>query len=249
MAIAASRISRERQPDRRKPVEKGKARVIIALDTEDLDEAGRMIELTRDRIGMYKVGSILFTKFGPDAVRLVKDAGCDVFLDLKFHDIPNTVKGAVRGACGWGVDMLTVHASGGIAMMAAALEGAEAVSAAGGTPRPRIVGVTVLTSLAGEGTLDRVLELADDARHADIDGVVCSPGEVKHIKQAAGRRLVAVVPGVRLPDQKQHDQLRVGTPAQAARDGADFIVVGRSVTAAPDPRATLAAIVEEVENA
>jgi orotidine-5'-phosphate decarboxylase len=236
-------------PDRRRPVEKVNPRVIIALDCEDLKEAGRVMDLTGTYAAMYKVGSILFTRFGPEAVRLVKQAGGEVFLDLKFHDIPNTVKGAVRGACAWGIDMLTVHASGGRAMMAAALEGAAAGAAASGKARPRIIGVTVLTSLAGEGTLDRVLELADDAAQAGIDGVVCSPREVRHVKQAAGGGLLAVVPGVRLADQEQHDQARVGSPGQAARDGADYVVVGRSATATEDPHATLARIVEEIENA
>jgi orotidine-5'-phosphate decarboxylase len=198
---------------------------------------------------VYKVGSILFTRFGPEALRVVKGRGRRVFLDLKFHDIPNTVRGAVRAACAWGVDMLTVHASGGGSMMAAALEGAEPGSAASGGPRPKIIGVTVLTSLAREDALERVLELADEAAQAGIDGVVCSPREVKHVKQATEGRLLTVVPGVRLPEQQRDDQARVGTPGQAARDGADYIVVGRSVFGADDPQAALSRIFEEVSNA
>ena len=230
-------------------MERSEPKVIIALDTVDLGEAGGLIASTQDHVGIYKVGSILFTRFGPDAIRLVKDAGCHVFLDLKFHDIPNTVRGAVRAACAWGVDMLTIHASGGTAMMAAALEGAGQGSADSGTARPRVIGVTVLTSLAREDSMDRVLELADDAVRAGIDGVVCSPREVRHVKQTNGDRLLAVVPGVRLSGQSSDDQARVATPAQAARDGADFIVVGRSVTAADDPKAALSRIMEEVRNA
>lgn len=230
-------------------MDESKTRVVIALDTEDLTEAKRVIEFTQDQVGIYKVGSILFTRFGPDAVRVVKDAGGQVFLDLKFHDIPNTVKGAVKAACAWGVGMLTVHASGGGPMMTAALEGAEAGSAASGSPRPKIMGVTVLTSIAREDALDRVLELAADAAEAGIDGIVCSPREVKHVKQATEGRLLAVVPGVRLPEQQQHDQARVGTPGQAARDGADYIVVGRSVFGAKDPQAALSRIIEEVRHA
>ena len=230
-------------------MEESKTQVVIALDTEDIAEAGRVIDFTRDRVGTYKVGSILFTRSGPDAVRMVKDAGREVFLDLKFHDIPNTVKGAVKAACGWGVGMLTVHASGGVAMMTAALEGAEAGSAASGEQKPKIIGVTVLTSLAREDALDRVLELADDAVGAGIDGVVCSPREVRHVKQATEGRLLAVVPGVRLPEQQQDDQARVGTPGQAARDGADYLVVGRSVFGADDPQAALSRIFEEVRHA
>lgn len=230
-------------------MKESKTRVVIALDTEDLTEAKRVIEFTQDKVGIYKVGSILFTRFGPDAVRVVKEAGREVFLDLKFHDIPNTVRGAVKAACGWGVGMLTVHASGGGPMMTAALEGAEEASAASGASRPKIIGVTVLTSIAREDALDRVLELADDAAQAGIDGIVCSPREVKHVKQATEGRLLAVVPGVRLPEQQQHDQARVGTPGQAACDGADYIVVGRSVFGAKDPQAALSRIFEEVRHA
>ena len=230
-------------------MEESKTRVVIALDTEDLTEAKRVIEFTQDKVGTYKVGSILFTRFGPDAVRVVKDAGREVFLDLKFHDIPNTVKGAVKAACSYGVGMLTVHASGGGPMMTAALEGAEQGSAASGGPKPKVIGVTVLTSIAREDALDRVLELADDAAQAGIDGIVCSPREVRHVKQATEGRLLAVVPGVRLPEQQQHDQARVGTPGQAAHDGADYIVVGRSVFGAEDPQAALSRIFEEVSHA
>jgi orotidine-5'-phosphate decarboxylase len=230
-------------------VTKAKTDVIIALDTDDLAEAGRIVESTKDRVHIYKVGSILFTRYGPEAVRLVGEVGREVFLDLKFHDIPNTVKGAVRAASTWGVKMLTVHASGGPEMMAAALEGARGGSAESGRPGPAVIGVTVLTSLAVEDALDRVLKLADDAAQAGIDGVVCSPREVRQVKQATEGRLEAVVPGVRLPDQRKDDQARVGTPGQAARDGADYIVVGRSVFGAENPQAALSRILQEVENA
>ena len=134
-------------------------------------------------------------------------------------------------------------------MMTAALEGAEQGSAASGGPKPKVIGVTVLTSIAREDALDRVLELADDAAQAGIDGIVCSPREVRHVKQATEGRLLAVVPGVRLPEQQQHDQARVGTPGQAARDGADYLVVGRSVFGADDPQAALSRIFEEVRHA
>jgi orotidine-5'-phosphate decarboxylase len=230
-------------------VDRSKPDVVIALDTEDLEEARHVIELTQGRISTYKVGSILFTRSGPEAVRAVRRAGKEVFLDLKFHDIPNTVGGAVKAASALGVGMLTVHASGGKAMMTAALDGAEQASAASGSPRPKIIGVTVLTSVAREDALDRVLELADDAAEAGIDGIVCSPREVKHVKQATEGRLMAVVPGVRLAEQRHHDQARVGTPGQAARDGADYIVVGRSVFGADDPEAALSRILEEVGHA
>jgi orotidine-5'-phosphate decarboxylase len=237
------------KPDRRYDVAQ-MTQVIIALDVDRPEEAARIVEMTRDGVSMYKVGSILFTSYGPRAGELVKQAGGEVFLDLKFHDIPNTVKGAVRAAASAGVGMLTVHASGGIEMMQAALEGAEEGSGLGGGIRPKVIGVTILTSMVrAAGTLDRVLALADDAAQAGIDGIVCSPLEVGHVKKIHGDRLLAVVPGIRLKDQATDDQARVGTPGQAARDGADFLVVGRSVTASEDPVATLTRILKEAQDA
>lgn len=229
---------------------KPETRVVLALDFDRLDEAEHMIELTQDQVGIYKIGSILFTAFGSRVIELASEAGAEVFLDLKFHDIPNTVGGAVRAACSFGVGMLTVHASGGIDMMRAALDGAYDGAKTHGHPRPKIIGVTMLTSLArGSGTLAQVLDLAASAHEAGIDGVVCSPLEVSHIKRVHGDRLLTVVPGIRLGGQHTDDQARVGAPGQAARDGADFIVVGRSVTKSRVPKDALAAILEEVKNA
>jgi len=232
-----------------------KPRVIIALDTDRLDEAEEIVKGFGDRVEFYKVGSILFTSAGPAAVRMVRAHGKEVFLDLKFHDIPNTVMGAVRGAAELGVSMLTVHASGGPDMMRAALKGAEGKPGAcaggeAGGARPLVIGVTLLTSLeAGEDAVARVLALAHDAARAGLDGVVCSPLEVGQVRRALGPKLVTVVPGIRLAGDARADQARVGTPGQAVRDGADFIVVGRSVTAARDPRAALDAIRAEMEGA
>jgi orotidine-5'-phosphate decarboxylase len=231
-------------------VASGGTKVILALDYDRLEDARQMVALTHENVGFYKVGSILFTAFGSDVIEAVKATEREVFLDLKFHDIPNTVRGAVRAAASMGVYMLTVHASGGIEMMQAALEGATEGAQAHGTERPKIIGVTMLTSLArGEDTADRVLELAGDATRAGIDGVVCSVQEVGRTKQTFGGRLLTVVPGIRLSDQASDDQARVGTPGQAARDGADFIVIGRSVTKAEDPAYALARVLKEVENA
>lgn len=225
-------------------------KVILALDFDRLDETQRMVELTGEQVDMYKVGSILFTAFGSRVVEAVKESGREIFLDLKFHDIPNTVKGAVRAASSMGVGMLTVHASGGVAMMQAAMEGAEEGKAAHGGRRPWIIGVTMLTSMVAEGdTTGRVLELAGKAADASIDGVVCSALEVGRVKQTYGERLMTVVPGIRFSDQTADDQARVGTPGQAAGDGADFIVVGRSVSKAKDPAGILARIREEIRNA
>jgi orotidine-5'-phosphate decarboxylase len=226
-----------------------KTRVIIALDSSDLEEARRVVDVTAQQVEYFKVGSILFTAAGSRAVETIKSRGKKVFLDLKFHDIPNTVMGAVAGAAAMGVDMLTVHCAGGLEMMRAALKGAETGALKNpGTGRPKVIGVTVLTSLAaGADTLARAVDLAGEAVAAGIDGVVCSPQELGGIRRVHGRKLVTVVPGIRLSDQASHDQARVGTPGQAARDGADFIVVGRSVTGAADVSGTLAVILREIE--
>jgi orotidine-5'-phosphate decarboxylase len=224
--------------------------VILALDFDRLEDARTLVKETRGLVSIYKVGSILFTGSGPEVVDVVKANGGRVFLDLKFHDIPNTVRGAVRAAATLGVSMLTVHASGGADMMRGALEGAREGADLSGNESPAVVGVTMLTSHAGGGdTLGRVMELAGSAAEAGIEGVVCSVLEVGKVKEMFGDRLMAVVPGIRLSDQARDDQARVGTPAQAVRDGADYIVVGRSVTKAPDPRGALARIREEVASA
>ena len=229
---------------------KGETLIILALDFDRLDQAERMVEITHEHVDVYKIGPILFTRFGPGIIEFARNTGADIFLDLKFHDIPNTVRGGVRAASSLGVNMLTIHASGGIDMMRGALEGAEEGSKTFGTPRPMIIGVTVLTSMAGQGdTLAQVLNLAGDAAEAGIDGVVCSPLEVARVKEAHGDRLLAVVPGIRLGGDQTNDQARVGTPGQAVRDGADFMVVGRSVTGSSDPKEALARILKEVEDA
>lgn len=229
---------------------KGETRIILALDFDRLDQAERMVEITRKYVDVYKIGPILFTRFGPGIIEFARNTGAEIFLDLKFHDIPNTVRGAVRSASSLGVRMLTIHASGGMEMMRGALEGAEDGSKAFGIERPLVVGVTVLTSMAGrEDTQARVLKLAGDASQAGIDGVVCSPLEVAGVKQEYGSGLLAVVPGIRLGGDDAGDQARVGTPGQAVRDGADFLVVGRSVTGASDPEEALTRILKEVEDA
>jgi orotidine-5'-phosphate decarboxylase len=229
-------------------------RLIVALDCRDLDEARRIVEMTKDQVDIYKVGSILFTSRGPAAVEMVRSQGKEVFLDLKFHDIPNTVMGAVEAAAAMGVSLLTVHCSGGLEMMRAALRGAGAEALEPTRParraRPKVFGVTVLTSVTmGEDTLRAVTEAARSAVAAGIDGVVCSPLEVGHLKRTFPDKLLALVPGIRMSSQARDDQARVGTPRQAARDGADFLVVGRSITSADRPAEALAAILGDIEAA
>ena len=225
-------------------------RVVLALDCESLDKAKSLIEVTGGLVDLFKIGPILFTASGPQAVEVVRERGKDVFLDLKFHDIPNTVKGAVRSACSLGVRMLTLHVSGGQEMLEAARAGAEEGSRRYESPKPLLIGVTRLTSMQVTEDLDReVARLARVAFEAGLDGVVCSAREVETIKKACGGKLVTVVPGIRLKQDRADDQARVASPGEAARAGADFIVVGRSVIRADDPLEKLRLIAEEIKNA
>lgn len=216
--------------------------VIIALDFRDKKKALTFMDRLGGARPFVKVGMELFYAEGPGIVQELKQRGHRIFLDLKLHDIPNTVRGAVGSLAKLGADIVNVHASGGIAMMEAVREAAEA----SGTQRPLIVAVTQLTSTGQEtmnqqllipGTVEEaVLHYARNAKAAGLDGVVCSPLEVSLIKRELGDTFLTVTPGIRFAEeQKPDDQVRVTTPAQAARSGADYIVVGRPITAVPDP--------------
>ena len=231
-----------------------KRRLIVALDNDRLGAVYALARLLADRVGMFKIGSQLFTAEGRAAVEKLARGGPGIFLDLKFHDIPNTVARAVRAAAGLpGVRLIDVHALGGVDMMRAA---AQAV--AGRRNRPKLVAVTVLTSLDA-GALARVgivgppatraVKLARLAQRAGLDGVVASAHEVRAIRRACGKRFLIIVPGVRPAGTGRHDQARVATPAQAIRAGADYLVVGRPITAARDARAAAAGILEEISHA
>ncbi|WP_135466743.1 orotidine-5'-phosphate decarboxylase [Crenalkalicoccus roseus] len=222
------------------------ARIVAALDTADLSRAERLAEALAPRCGLLKVGLELFGAAGPEAVRRI-GARAPVFLDLKLHDIPNTVAGAVRALSPLGPAMLTLHAAGGAAMLEAAREAAER---AGGR-RPALLAVTVLTSLdsaalAATGVADapvaQVLRLARLALAAGADGLVCSPREVAPLRAEFGPAPFLVVPGVRPAGSAAGDQARTATPAEALAAGADWIVLGRPVTGAADPAAAAAAI-------
>ena len=230
-------------------------RLIVALDVPGLAEAERVIEPLAGVVSTFKVGSQLFTAAGPGAVELVRKRGGRVFLDLKYHDIPAQVAGAVREAARLGVTLLTVHASGGTAMLRAAAEAA----AAGGHDRPRVLAVTVLTSL-DRATLHRelqtpvavegqVVHFAGLARDAGCDGVVAAPREAARLRAMLGRNWLIVTPGIRPAGAAAGDQVRVATPAVACRAGADYLVVGRPITGAADPAAAAAAIITEIEGA
>ena len=214
-------------------------RVIVPLDVPTLAEAVTIARRLAGHVAAVKIGKQLFTAEGPGAIAAMHDLGFRVFLDLKYHDIPNTVAGAVGAARALGVWLLNVHASGGPEMMRAAAK------AAAGPNRPLVIAVTVLTSFS-EGAYQsitgtsrsiegQVLHLARETKAAGLDGVVASPREIRAIRQECGPDFLIVTPGVRPADASPNDQARVMTPAEAIRAGADYLVIGRPITAAPDP--------------
>jgi orotidine-5'-phosphate decarboxylase len=231
--------------------------VFVALDVETLADATRLLDTLDGLVSGCKIGSQLFTAAGPAAVEAARKRGFRVFLDLKYHDIPNTVAGAAREAARMGVFMFNVHASGGVAMMRAGADAVRETAAVTGGPRPLVIAVTVLTSL-DRLALDRevgvtatveshVLALATRAREAGLDGVVASAREIRPLRIALGERIVIVVPGIRPAEGTSgDDQVRIATPAAALRAGADYLVIGRPIIAAKDPRAAAAAILREI---
>ena len=233
-------------------------RLLVALDVDSLEDAAALLDRLQGLVTGCKIGSQLFTAAGPAAVELARKRDLRVFLDLKFHDIPNTVAGAVREATRLGVFMLTLHASGGVAMMRAAAESARQAAGVFKVARPLIVGVTVLTSLDRRAlerdvgvpaTVERhVVHLADRAREAGVDGCVASPQEIRALRLAMGPRWVVVTPGVRLPtlNTAGDDQARTATPAAALAAGADYLVVGRPIVQAADPTAAAREILSDL---
>jgi orotidine-5'-phosphate decarboxylase len=229
-------------------------RIFVALDTTEVAEAGRLASALGGEVGGLKLGLEFFVARGPDGVRSVMgDLGLPLFLDLKLHDIPNTVAGAVHAATALAPRFLTLHAAGGPAMLRAAADAAGEAAAALGVPRPRLLAVTVLTSL-DEGDLeavgqrgpagDQALRLASLAREAGIDGAVCSPAEVAAIRARCGAGFDLMVPGIRPAGSAKGDQKRVMTPREAVDAGADYLVIGRPITQAADPAAAARAIAE-----
>jgi orotidine-5'-phosphate decarboxylase len=222
--------------------------IIVALDFPTDHEALRLVDQLGETVRFYKIGLQLFTRYGPPVVERVKASGAKVFLDLKFHDIPNTVKHSVRSACELGVEMMTIHLCGGAPMIRAAADGLA------GSPA-RILGVTVLTSMsreslrevAVEGAVeDQVLRLARLGVENGLRGVVASPREVALLRQAFGERLTIVTPGVRPDWADANDQQRTLTPKAARAAGADYLVIGRPITAQADPRAAAEKIIGEL---
>ena len=224
--------------------------LFVALDTQDLSRALELARAVGPHVGGLKIGLEFISATGPAGVRAIVELGVPVFADVKFHDIPNTVAGASRALATLGVTIFNIHASGGEAMMRAAVE---AVS--GANPRPKIIGVTVLTSLDNAGlesvgqrtpAAEQVVRLARLAKASGLDGVVCSPKEIGIVRSACGPQFLIVTPGVRPDGADLADQRRVQTPEEAVRAGADILVIGRPITAAADPAQAAKAIAKSL---
>jgi orotidine-5'-phosphate decarboxylase len=224
---------------------------IVALDFPDAERAMTLVQTLDEKCRFYKVGSELFTASGADIIQWLRDTGCEIFLDLKFHDIPNTVAGAVRNVAKMGVKLTTIHASGGSRMMEAAVEAAGATCG--------VLAVTILTSLNdaalaeawGRERVDvenEVLRLAELARSAGVHGIVCSGQEAEAVSSRHGNALKLLIPGIRLAGDPAGDQARNVTPREAVEAGASYLVVGRAVTAAKDPRAAMEAVTKDLKS-
>jgi orotidine-5'-phosphate decarboxylase len=230
---------------------RAKEKIIVAIDSPDLDSALALIEPLAGEGCVFKVGLQLFTAVGPTIVKKIQSFGARVFLDLKFHDIPNTAMSAVRSAVALGVDMTTIHLAGGPAMVSESVKAAD-------NSKTLVLGVTVLTSMDDE-TLDlvgiprppadQVLRLAEMGANCRLRGVVASPHEITPLREAFGNGLVIVTPGVRPSGSDRGDQRRVMTPGEAVRCGADYLVIGRPITAAGSPRDAFLRIAEEISAA
>lgn len=231
--------------------------IICALDTTDVAEAKRLTEELRTYVGAMKLGLEFFTANGANGVREIADKNVPIFLDLKFHDIPNTVARAIAGTAGINTFMMTVHTTGGRAMLQRAIDASMEVADITGKERPQIIGVTILTSLDQDdvsmlGYRDQlqtqVLRLADLAQSCGLDGVVCSPYEIPVLRKACGNDFTLVVPGIRPEGSKKNDQKRTMTPAEALEKSADYLVIGRPITEAFNPRVVTNDILNSIKH-
>lgn len=229
--------------------------IIFAMDVGHFDDAQRFVRLLKDRVGLFKVGKQLFTHAGPKVVDMIQQKGQRTFLDLKFHDIPNTVAKASEEATKLNVAMFNVHATGGLEMMEAAAGAARHTAKQLGTRKPAILAVTVLTSLNRQALKavgiessveEQVARLARLAKKGGLDGVVASPQEIHLIRKACGKDFIIVTPGVRPAETAKDDQKRVMTPREAIEAGADYLVIGRPIQHAGDPVEAVERIVEEI---
>lgn len=233
-------------------------KLIVALDVDTPDRALALVKELRDVAGMFKIGSQLFTLAGPQIVKDIVASGAKVFLDLKFHDIPHQVAGAARSAAQLGVSLFTLHASGGAEMMRRAVEAVTEVAEREGTTRAKVLAVSVLTSIdaatlsqigINSGAEESVLRLVKLAEQSGVDGVVASPQEAVAIRATVAPKFLIVTPGIRPAGNEAGDQRRIATPAAALNAGADYLVVGRPITAAADPVAAAREIATEMEHA
>ncbi|MFH1753603.1 MAG: orotidine-5'-phosphate decarboxylase [Candidatus Omnitrophota bacterium] len=234
---------------------KPKDRIIVAVDVGNAETCKELVSKLYPKIKMFKVGSQLFTAAGQEAVNSIKRRGAGCFLDLKFHDIPATVESAARSATKLGVDIFDVHASGGLEMMKSAVKATGETARKLNVKRPLILGITVLTSMNKDDlealgikrkTEDQVLSLAEFAKKAGLDGVVASPREIVLIKKNLGNDFLVVTPGIRPEWADKADQKRVMTPKEALERGADYIVIGRPITRARDPREAVERIIGDI---
>ncbi|NVO00477.1 MAG: orotidine-5'-phosphate decarboxylase [Geobacteraceae bacterium] len=234
-------------------LEEARKKIIFALDINELAEIEQWSSLLSTKVGMFKIGKQLFTSTGPEAVRTIQRHGGEIFLDLKYHDIPNTVAQATVAAARMGVKLSNLHALGGYEMMVKTMEALDREFKGG--ERTKVLAVTILTSsteetLRGIGidhsVQEMVVRLAKLAKSAGIDGVVASPQEVKLIREACGDDFLIVTPGVRPTFASADDQKRIMTPAEAVSQGADYLVIGRPIAAATDPAKAVDMIVEEI---
>jgi orotidine-5'-phosphate decarboxylase len=235
-----------------------KDRIIFALDVGDMASAKKWVQTLGGSVGWFKVGLELFTAAGPEIVELITSSGIRCFLDLKFHDIPNTVAGAVKSAVRLKAEMMTLHISGGREMIKAAVKAADEESSSLGLPRPRLIGVSVLTSLNQDDLpvigvdrplKDQVSGLVTMACEQGIGGIVCSPADLPFVRPLVPRDKMVITPGIRPQWSETGDQKRIATPGSAIAAGADLMVIGRPISHAPDPLDAVKKIVDEIEAA
>jgi len=231
-------------------------KIVVALDVDTIDDAEELVLTLRSKVKYFKVGSILFTRHGPECVRMITKYGCEVFLDLKYHDIPNTVSLAGVEASKLGVWMFNLHIAGGEGMMRSTVERVAAYCAENDLRRPLILGVTLLTSIddsmlkdsmmVGLGSDEYIKALALKAKESKLDGVVASPKEIELVREACGEGFIILTPGIRPSWASKDDQMRLSTPKEAISRGADYLVIGRPITKAQDPSAAFDRILEEI---
>jgi len=226
-------------------------RLIVATSGTNLDEARALVNLLKEEVMLFQVGLPLYTAVGPDVIRMIKDEGCKVFLDLKYHDIPSTVAKSVYIATKLGADMINVHAAGGHKMLGEAISAAH--DASGSPTYPLMFAVTVLTSMESLADIgiqyevrEQAVRLAMMAKQEGFNGALSSPLEIKAIKKACGKSFIIVTPGIRPAGTTGYDQKRIANPTQAIQAGADYIIIGRPITESKDPLATVKAIIREI---